>query len=261
MNQPEAQASGPPRVATSEGLPPEFFGNVVKEMHKHWVDAAAASRGIPTNSVRRAIVLLNGHDAEVRLGVEVRAAVYVGNDRIVDLDTAASLPAEERRIRGVVPDVHPNDRYMFFDLDLGYLSFDLQPRRDMARRHVTIAEQFLHAAGELLALGGLNAACENLFAAAELATMAAMEASTDPGFGHRRRSEWLSSNGAGLGLNAEQSVILGLLLDARNSYRYGDLGASVMTPVDLVESVALVEAVVLAAQALVEQATVDETSA
>ena len=234
--------------------PPEFYGNVIKEMRKHWVDAAAERRGVDPDAVDCALVIGNDKDAEVRINDEVRAAVYVGDDQIVDLDAAAASHGKDGDLRGLVPDVPPDLPYMFFDLRLGYLSFNLQPRRDMAERHVRNAGQFWHAACDLVARGGLNAACENMFAAAELATMALMEVAEDPGFGHRSRSEWLQDHAAGVGLTEDQAKALSELHIARNAYRYGDEAAT-MSPVSLLERVPHVEAILQAASAAVERPT------
>ncbi len=172
--------------------PPEFFGNVIRELRRHWVDAAAVREGIDPAQVDRALIIGATGGAKVRLNEAVRAAVYVGDDRIVDLDRAVELQAdggENIPIRGLVPDVPPDEPFSFFDLRLGYLSFDYQPRRQWAKQHLTTAEQFWHAARDLVMRGGLGAACENMFAAAELATMALMEVSRNAGWGHSRRSE------------------------------------------------------------------------
>lgn len=237
--------------------PPEFFSNVIRELRRHWVDSAAERAGIKPEEVHRALIIGATGDAEVRVNQAVGAAVYVGDDRIVDLDRAVELRAEggeKREIRGLVPDVPPDEPFSFYDLRLGYLSFDLQPRRQWAKRHLTSAEQFWHAAEELVMRGGLSAACENMFAAAELATMALMEVSQNAGWGHSRRSEWLHANGDTHGLTSEEASALGVLLGARNAYRYGDTAPGV-TPVSLLELVPHVSAILGAARSAVNTMT------
>jgi hypothetical protein len=234
--------------------PPEFFGNVIRELRRHWVDAAAVREGIDPAQVDRALIIGATGGAKVRLNEAVRAAVYVGDDRIVDLDRAVELQAdggENIPIRGLVPDVPPDEPFSFFDLRLGYLSFDYQPRRQWAKQHLTTAEQFWHAARDLVMRGGLGAACENMFAAAELATMALMEVSRNAGWGHSRRSEWLRANGPVHGLTDADAATLGVLHGARNVYRYGDTTSGI-TPVSLVELIPHVAAVLAAARNAVE---------
>ena len=109
----------------------------------------------------------------------------------------------------------------------------------------------------LIEHGGPNAACENLFAAAELATMALMEVAEDPGFGHRRRSDWLQDHAAAVGLTEEQAKTLAELYVARDAYRYGDQAAT-MSPVALLERVPHVEAILQAAKAAVDPPTLSE---
>jgi len=240
--------------STPAAPPPEFFGNVIRELRRHWVDAAAVRKGIDPAQVDRALIIGVTGDAEIRLNEAVRAAVYVGDDRIVDLDRAFELQADgddEMPIRGLVPDVPPDEPFSFFDLRLGYLSFDFQPRRQWAKRHLTIAEQFWHAAQDLVMRGGLGAACENMFAAAELATMALMEVSHNAGWGHSRRSEWLRANGRVHGLTEEEAATLGVLYGARNVYRYGDTTSGI-TPVALVELVPHVSALLAATRTAVK---------
>jgi len=157
------QKNEPRRLRKSgaeHGPPPEFFENVIRELRRHWVDPAAERKGIDPAAVDCALIIGATGEAEVRLNEAVKAAVYVGDDRIVDLDRAVeSQPegGEETRIRGLVPDVPPDEPFSFFDLRLGYLSFDYQPRRQSAKRHMTIAEQFWHAACDLVMRGGLGA--------------------------------------------------------------------------------------------------------
>lgn len=139
---------------------------------------------------------------------------------------------------------------MFFDLDLGQLHFDLQPRREWAKRHLSVAEQFRFAVKLLVERGGFGAACENLFACAELATMALMEAGDKPVFDHRRRSTWLVALGAAFGLSENESQVLEILLAARNAYRYGDAAAAV-SAVELMERVAHVDKLLAVAQSVV----------
>lgn len=237
--------------------PPEFFGNVIRELRRLWVDSAAERSGVNPAEVSRALIIGATSDAEVRANQAVKAAVYVGDDRIVDLDRAVELREEgdaEAEIRGLVPDAPPDEPFSFYDLRLGYLSFDLQPRRQRAKRHLTTAEQFWHAAQDLVMRGGLDAACENMFAAAELATMAMMEVSQNAGWGHSRRSEWLRANGHAHGLTGEEAAALEVLHRARNAYRYGDATASRVTPVSLVELVPHVSAVLTAARSAVNLA-------
>jgi hypothetical protein len=233
--------------------PPEFFGNVIRELRRHWVDSAAQRKGLDPAKVHRALIIGNTRDAEVRFNEAVKAAVYVGDDRIVDLDRAVEMQAkdgEDAQIRGLVPDVPPDEPFAFFDLRLGYLSIDYQPRRQWARRHLTVAEQFWHAAQDLILRGGLGAACENMFAAAELATMALMQVSENAGWGHSKRSQWLRANGQAHGLTDEAAAALGVLHEARNVYRYGDTAARI-TPVSLIELVPHVAAVLTAARGAV----------
>lgn len=230
--------------------PPEFFHNAIAEIRKHWVDPAAKRQGIDPATVNRALVIGNSADAEVRINELAKAAVYVGDDRIVDVDKAAEvLPqgASDEAFRGLLPDVGPDDPYSFFDLRLGYLSFDYQPGRERARRHLRRATQFWHAARDLVLRGGIDAACENMFAAAELAVMAIMEGTDCAVRGHSGRSTWLETNGPRYGLTPEESAVVGQLLDARNLYRYGD-GASTITPVALLDLYSHVEAVLEAAR-------------
>lgn len=234
--------------------PPEFFENVILQLRRHWVDAAAERRGIDPGQVDRALIIGATAGAEVRLNEAVKAAVYVGDDRIVDLDGAVGLQAdggEGSSIRGLVPDVPLDEPFSFFDLRLGYLVFDYQPRRQWAKRHLTTAEQFWHAAQDLVMRGGLGAACENMFAATELATMALMEVSHNAGWGHPRRSEWLRANGPRHGLTDEEAATLGVLYGARNVYRYGDT-TSGTTPVSLVELIPHISVVLAAARSAVE---------
>jgi hypothetical protein len=106
---------------------------------------------------------------------------------------------------------------------------------------------FWHAARDLVSRGGIAAACENMFAAAELATMAIMEGTNCAVRGHSARSTWLQSNGPTYGLTPDESASLGKLLNARNLYRYGD-ATSTITPVALLELYSHVEAVLIAAQ-------------
>lgn len=230
-------------VDAQDALPSEFFGNVIAELRRHWVDAQARRQGIDPVDVTRAMILGATSAAEVRVNDDVRAAVYVGDDEILDLDEAAARSAEQGElvIRGLVPDVPPDAAFAFFDVRLGYLAFDYQPRRAWAQRHLAIAGQFWAAARYLMDRGGLNAACENLFAAAELATMALLEAAAAPASGHRSRSEWLRANAAGTGLTAPQAAVLAVLLAARNAYRYGDAGATDLSPVGLLEQAEHVE--------------------
>lgn len=226
---------------------PEFYANVVREMRRHWVDAAAEREGLEPRNVTTALVLLRDNHAEVRINESVRAAVYIGDDAILNLNAAAARASKEQEIRGIVPDVPPDVPFMIFDLRLGYVAFDLQPRRGMAERHLTTGEQFMHAARDLVGRGALNAACENLFAAAELATMALMEVSVDPGFGHRLRSEWLNDHAGAVGLSAVEAAALGDLLEARNSYRYGDQTAAI-SPLAIIDYLPNVETMLSAAR-------------
>lgn len=122
-----------------------------------------------------------------------------------------------------------------------------QPGRERARRHLTTASQFWHAARDLVRRGGIDAACENMFAAAELATMAMMEGTNSAVRGHSARSARLQTNGPAYGLTSDESASLGRLLNARNLYRYGD-ATSTITPVGLLELYSHVEAVLAAAQ-------------
>lgn len=230
--------------------PPEFFPNVVKQLRAHWVDAEATRRGVDPVTVTRALIIGNNADAEVRIGAAVRAAVYLGDDRIVSLDEAAAIISNPEEVRGIVHDVSPDSPYMFFDLHLGQLQFDLQPRREWAKRHLAVAEQFQFVVGPLVERGGFGAACENLFACAELATMALMEAGNQPLFGHRARSEWLAANGAAFGLSEVESEVLGVLLTARNVYRYGD-PSSVISAVELMDRLAHVDKLIVAARSVV----------
>ncbi|HSH59890.1 MAG TPA: HEPN domain-containing protein [Acidimicrobiales bacterium] len=239
---------------TSEPLPPGFFKNAIAEIRKHWVDPAARRQGIDPSKVHRAFVIGNTGVAEVRINDAVKAAVYVGEDRIVDLDQAAELlprGASDENFKGLLPDVGPDDPYSFFDLQLRYLSFDYQPGRELARRHLARADQFWHAAGDLVARGAIDAACENMFAAAELATMALMEGTNGAVRGHSARSTWLEANGPTYGLTSEDSATLGKLLQARNVYRYGD-SRSTITPVVLLELYMHVQNVLRAAQRAVD---------
>lgn len=92
--------------------PPEFFHNAIAEIRKHWVDPAAKRQGIDPATVNRALVIGNSADAEVRINELAKAAVYVGDDRIVDVDKAAEvLPqgASDEAFRGLLPDVGPDD--------------------------------------------------------------------------------------------------------------------------------------------------------
>lgn len=202
--------------------PSQFFGNVVRELRKHWVDREAERQGVDPHTVTRALIIGNSADAEVRIGDEVQAAVLLGDDQIVSLDEAVTTGTEPGAIRAVVPDLLPEQPHMLFDLELGHLTFDLRRRRVQAERHLHVAEQFRAAAALLIRHQGFGAACENLFAAAELATMALMEAGNEPLFGHPKRAIWLEANAAGFGLSQPDSEVLGKLLTARNSYRYGD---------------------------------------
>ncbi len=241
------------KSGAEQGPPPEFFGNVIGELRRHWVDPAAERKGIDPAMVDRALIIGATGEAEVRLNEAVKAAVYVGDDRIVDLDRAVELKSEggeETWIRGLVPDVPPDEPFSFFDLRLGYLSVDYR-RRQRAKRHMTIAEQFWYAARELVLRGGLGAACENMFAATELATMALMEVSQNAGWGHSKRSEWLRANGPAHGLTDEEAATLGVLHEARNVYRYGDT-TSEITPVSLIELVPHVSAVLAISRSAVE---------
>ncbi len=104
----------------------------------------------------------------------------------------------------------------------------------MARRHHRTAEQFLFAATWLLERGGFEAACENLFAAAELATMAIMESADASTRNHRSRADWLEARGVEMQVPARGVAALRVLLAARNGYRYGDM-AIIATRVDLLE--------------------------
>lgn len=230
--------------------PPEFFENAIVEIRRHWVDPAARREKIEPSAVYRALVIGNTGAGEVRINEAAKAVVYVGDDRIVDVDQAAALlpgGASDEQFRGLLPDVGPDEPYSFFDLRLGYLSFNFQPGRERARRHLTAASQFWHAARDLVRRGGIDAACENMFAAAELATMAMMEGTTSAIRAHSARSAWLQSNGPAYGLTPDESACLGKLLSARNLYRYGD-ATSTITPVALVEIYSHVEAVLMAAQ-------------
>jgi hypothetical protein len=97
----------------------------------------------------------------------------------------------------------------------------------------------------------MNAACENMFGAAELATMALMETEASRARDHKTRTQWLVGNGARHGLTSDQSNSLRRLHEARNLYRYGDISIGV-TPVDLVEMVPHVHALLEVARAAVE---------
>jgi hypothetical protein len=164
----------------------------------------------------------------------VKAAAFIGDDRIVDLDLAAELVRGGEDLRGLIPDVPPNKAFSFFDLRLGTFHFDFAPRREWASRHLFAADQFEWAAERLVKHAGMHAATENLFATAELATMALMELSKTPNTNHTSRSAWLLAHGPRLGLTPDEAATLSVLLGARNVYRYGDKQTTA-TPVTVVE--------------------------
>jgi HEPN domain-containing protein len=221
----------------------DLFPNIIQQLRDHWVDQAARRQGVGPDDVSCALILGATGDAEVRINEAVKAALYIDDDRIMDLDETIERLAsgENFLIRALIPDVPPDQPFSFFDLRLGYLVFDWQPRRAWAKRHMMIAEQFWHAARDLVSRGGLNAACENMFAAAELATMALMEVSEHAGLGHHSRSEWLRTNGPAYGLSDTAAAVLEALYRGRNVYRYGD-SESTITPVELLGLLPHVEA-------------------
>lgn len=236
----------------------EFYETATAELRKHFVESVAIAAGIEPAQVYRALIVgtptgpdgaivINRH-AIVTLNDDVKVLVFIGDDEILTADEVVAK-GRQGEMRGVILGVERGVPFSFFDVSLGYLSFDYRGSEEKAQRYLLGANQFWYAAQHMVFKGGYEAACENMFAAAELATMALMQVGGRKATeGHKSRARWLQESGSDLGLSSAGSRVVQVLYDARNDWRYDD-GHSPQVPVDLVKLVPIVAEVVDAARA------------
>lgn len=60
--------------------PPEFIGNVIRQLREHWVDRESIRQGVDPESVTRSLIIGNSGDAEVRIGAGSGAS---GTPRVI----------------------------------------------------------------------------------------------------------------------------------------------------------------------------------
>lgn len=218
------------REGDPEAHDPAFVANVVKELHRVWIDAALAARGksAPAAVDQALIVMAVGEgDVEVRLNEEVDFVAVAGEEATV-VDPATTFVGQ---ITSLWPtDVHPDAAWSgFVTAQEGrVVVFDFRRNREAVGILVERARQFARSAQlNLNHEDQLPPAVEDLHAAAELAilVMALLEGWQQPrnrGQRHRDRRAWLQGRVRYGDTPAEYLTTFDRLTEERNVARYAE---------------------------------------
>ncbi len=191
-----------------------------------WPDGRPPSpshRGFPTTRIP---LSMHRHTL-ARFNEQIEVHVWVEDEGFLPPEEVVAQ-GKQAAIRGIMLDAQRGLPYLFFDERLNWSEDDLEPEKKAAE-DLDRALQFLMAAEFLVSEGMFEAACENMFAAAELAVMAFLQAKQiglpDTTTKHWARAEWLCDHGeTSLGVSPEDAQVLVTLCRARNDWRYGDRG-------------------------------------
>lgn len=156
--------------------------NFVRQMFERYVEPELDRRGLASDTPVGAFQILmftDGRPAEIRLDDEIRIAADVELRPGAEVQPNGKIllrDIETIRSSRLPPDDDPNAGYatviFYGDFKKFHASFDLRYNRAHASRHLDLAKEYSEAARVSQKAGFLRPACDNLFSAMELASLA-----------------------------------------------------------------------------------------